>query len=431
MKSRKGAAPPQSAPPAKPPQPVQRDPVQRAVQQPKAATSAPAAKSAPAPVARPAPAAPSEPAKRTAPAQTPVAQAAPAKAASSPAKPVPQVPRPAPIEPVKAQHPAPVAPPAPVPFNHFPRAAEPAPKFGAGSAENPAPRAEPAVQSVKGRVVEPVKAAPAPMPASVRQSAQEAPAASPPTPVLVPVKRPLGRPRKAAPLAPADVSAIVQARLPDTQPAANPVPVAEAIAQTRAAQEAHTGRVATVRLAPPAGVLPKVVPIALGTDAPDAVLRIGGPDPAQGKPGRSFGAPSAPLAAKAHQPLCAYSAQVKTLATDAEIAAAAQALGADDVVVLRQVDRLRRLGGHSRTLCATDDAAVDRLTRAGLVVVLPWNGPKPPEPPCYAELTPAGAAVLALCPQPARSASQESDDTVKTLQRYIEPRKTGRPPGRD
>ena len=388
MKSRKGAAPPQSAPPAKPPQPVQREPVQRAAPQPKAAA--------------PAPAAPSEPTKRAVPAQAPVAQAVPAKPASGPAKAAPHVSRPAPIEPVKAQRPAPASPAAPVPFNHFPRAAEPAPKFARRTAENPAPRAEPAVQSVKGRVIEPVKAAPAPMPASVRQSAQAAPAASPPAPVLAPVKRPLGRPRKAAPLAPAplapaDVADIVQAHLPDTQPAANPVPVAEAIAQTRVAQEAAQR----------------------------------GPDPAQGKPGRSFGAPSAPLTAKAHQPLCAYSAQVRTLATDAEIAAAAQALGADDVVVLRQVDRLRRLGGHSRTLCATDDVAVDRLTKAGLVVVLPWNGPKPPEPPCYAELTPAGVAVLALCPQPARSASQESDETVKTLQRYVEPRKIGRPPGRD
>ena len=329
--------------------------------------------------------------------------------------------RPTPIEPVKAQRPAPASPAAPVPFNHFPRAAEPVQKFARRTAENPAPRAEPAVHPVKVRVIEPVKAAPAPMPASVRQSAQAVPAAPPPAPVLAPVKRPLGRPRKAAPLAPAplapaDVADIVQAHLPDTRPAADPVPVAEAIAQTRAAQDAHAGRVATIRLAPPAGVLPKVVPITSGTDAPDTVLRIGGPDPAQGKPGRSFGVPSAPLAAKAHQPLCAYSAQVKTLATDAEIAAAAQTLGADDVVVLRQVDRLRRLGGHSRTLCATDDTAVDRLTRAGLVVVLPWNGPKPPEPPCYAELTPAGVAVLALCPQPARSASQESDETVKTLQ---------------
>ena len=280
-------------------------------------------------------------------------------------------------------------------------------RFARRTAENPAPRAEPAVQSGKARVIEPVKAAPASMPASVRQSAQAVPAAPPPAPVLAPVKRPLGRPRKAAPLAPAplapaplstaEIADIVQAHLPDTQPAADPVPVAEAIAQTRAAQEAAQRS----------------------------------SDPTQSKAqGRSFGAPSAPLAIKAHQPLCAYSAQVKTLATDAEIAAAAQTLGADDVVVLRQVDRLRRLGGHSRTLCATDDTAVDRLTRAGLVVVLPWNGPKPPEPPCYAELTPAGAAVLALCPQP-RSASQESDETVKTLQRYTEPRKTGRPPGRD
>ena len=403
MKSRKGAAPPQSAPPPKPPQPVQ-----RAAPQPKPAPPAakpappPAAKPAPALAARPAPAAPSEPAKRASPPQAPVAQAAPAKPASGPAKAAPQVQRPAPVEPVKAQRPAPASPAAPVPFNRFPRAAEPVQKFARRTAENPAPRAEPAVQSVKGRVIEPVKAAPAPMPASVRQSAQAAPAAPLHPPVLVPVKRPLGRPRKAAPLAPAplapaDVADIVQAHLPDTQPAANPVPVAEAIAQTRVAQEAAQR----------------------------------GPDPAQGKPGRSFGAPSAPLTAKAHQPLCAYSAQVRTLATEAEIAAAAQALGADDVVVLRQVDRLRRLGGHSRTLCATDDTAVDRLTRAGLVVVLPWNGPKPPEPPCYAELTPAGAAVLALCPQPARSASQESDETVKTLQRYTEPRKTGRPPGKD
>ena len=312
------------------------------------------------------------------------------------------------------------APLAPVPFNHFPRAAEPVQKFARRTAGNPAPRAEPAVQSVKGRIIEPVKAHPvlqhaalsrlAPaqtppvqdMPASVRQSAQAAPAAPPPASVLIPVKRPLGRPRKVAPLAPAplapaEIADIVQAHLPDTQPAANPAPVAEAIAQTRTAQEAAQR----------------------------------GPDPAQSRPGRSFGAPSAPLTAKAHQPLCAYSAQVRTLATEAEIAAAAQALGADDVVVLRQVDRLRRLGGHSRTLCATDDVAVDRLTKAGLVVVLPWNGPKPPEPPCYAELTPAGAAVLALCTQPARSASQESDETVKTLQRYVEPRKTGRPPGRD
>mgnify|MGYP003558310610 CR=1 FL=1 len=396
MKSRKGAAPPQSAPPAKPPQPVQREIAQRAAPQPKAATPPSAAK--------PTPAAPSEPAKRPVSAQAPVAQAAPAEAASSPAKPVPQVPRPAPIEPIKAQHPAPTSPAAPVPFNHFPRAAEPVQKFARRTAENPAPRAEPAVQPGKARTSDPVKAAPADMPASVRQNAQAAPAASPPAPAasppasgLIPVKRPLGRPRKVAPLAPADVADIVQAHLPDTQPAANPVPVAEAVAQTRVAQGAA----------------------------------LSGPDPAQGKPGRSFGAPSAPLAAKAHQPLCAYSAQVKTLATDAEIAAAAQALGADDVVVLRQVDRLRRLGGHSRTLCATDDAAVDRLTKAGLVVVLPWNGPKPPEPPCYAELTPAGVAVLALCPQPARSTAQESDETVKTLQRYVEPRKTGRPPGRD
>ena len=325
--------------------------------------------------------------KRSAPVQAPVAQAVPAKPASGPAKAAPHVSRPAPIEPVKAQRPAPASPPAPVPFNHFPRAAEPTPKFARRTAENPAPRAEPAVQSVKGRVIEPVKAAPAPMPASVRQSAQAAPAASPPAPVLAPVKRPLGRPRKAAPLAPAplapaDVADIVQAHLPDTQPAADPVPVAEAIALTRAAQEAAQR----------------------------------GPDPAQSKTGRSFGVSSAPLAAKAHQPLCAYSAQVRTLATEAEIAAAARTLGADDVVVLRQVDRLRRLGVHSRTLCATDDVAVDRLTKAGLVVVLPWNGPKPPEPPCYAELTPAGVAVLALCPQPARSASQESDETVKTLQ---------------
>jgi hypothetical protein len=148
----------------------------------------------------------------------------------------------------------------------------------------------------------------------------------------------------------------------------------------------------------------------------------------QAKPGRSWGVPSAPLAAKQHQALCAYSAQVKTLATEAEIAAAAQALGADDLVVLRQVDRLRRLGGHSRTLCATDDAAVDRLTRAGLVVVLPWNGPKPPEPACYAELTPAGSAVLALLPQPSRT---DDVETTRTLQRYVAPRKVGRPPGKD
>jgi hypothetical protein len=270
-----------------------------------------------------------------------------------------------------------------------------------------------------------------------------------------------GRPRKAAPLTPADVAGIVQADLPDTSPAVDPVPVAEVIAQTRAAQEAaqrqsdkqlvsavrrmnqrETASIATVRLTPPPGEMPKVVPITVGLDPlggvgvvgparADTVLRIGGPDPSQqSKPGRSFGAPSAPLAAKQHQALCAYSAQVKTLATEAEIAAAAQALGADDLVVLRQVDRLRRLGGHSRTLCATDDAAVDRLTRAGLVVVLPWNGPKPPEPACYAELTPAGAAVVALLPQPPRSAAQESEETVKTLQRYTEPRKTGRPPGK-
>jgi hypothetical protein len=77
-----------------------------------------------------------------------------------------------------------------------------------------------------------------------------------------------------------------------------------------------------------------------------------------------------------------------------------------------------------------EDAAVDRLTRAGLVVVLPWNGPKPPEPACYAELTPAGAAVVALLPQPPRSAAQESEETARTLQRYTEPRKTGRPPGK-
>jgi hypothetical protein len=221
----------------------------------------------------------------------------------------------------------------------------------------------------------------------------------------------------------------VQADLPDTSPMPPAASLAEAVAQTRAAQEA-AGRVATVRLTPPPGELPKVVPITSGCNAPDTVLRIGGPDPAPSKPGRSFGAPSAPLAAKQHQALCAYSAQVKTLATEAEIAAAAQALGADDLVVLRQVDRLRRLGGHSRTLCATDDAAVDRLTRAGLVVVLPWNGPKPPEPACYAELTPAGAAVVALLPQPPRSAAQESEETTKTLQRYVE-RRPGRPPGKD
>jgi len=143
---------------------------------------------------------------------------------------------------------------------------------------------------------------------------------------------------------------------------------------------------------------------------------------------RTFGAPSAPLATKEHAALCAYSAQVKMLRTDDEIGAAVRALGAEDASILRQVDRLRRLGGHSRTLCASDDAAVDRLTKAGLVVVLPWNGPKPPSPACYAELTPAGSAVLALLPQPSRT---DDVETTRTLQRYVEPRKVGRPPGKD
>ena len=395
MRSRKGVAPPQSAPPANP-QPA-------AQVAPKAVPPKTTA-----PVGKPVPATPSEPVKRAAPAQAPAAQAATAKPTSSPAKPVPLVqakpaPQPParqpPLEPVKVQRPAPASPASPTPFNHFPRAAAPVQKaaqpttqsalptsqsapsapVSRRTAENPAPRAAPAVQSVKGRpMVAPTPQAQAlpgratqvptnapAMPASVRQSAQ-APSAAPPLAAAPPVvKRPLGRPRKAAPLTPADVADIVQADLPSPS-----------------------------------------------------------------KPGRSFGTPSAPLAAKQHQALCAYSAQVKTLATEAEIAAAAQALGADDLVVLRQVDRLRRLGGHNRTLCATDDAAVDRLTRAGLVVVLPWNGPKPPEPACYAELTPAGAAVIALLPQPPRSAAQESEETTKTLQRYTEPRKTGRPPGK-
>lgn len=309
-----------------------------------------------------------------------------------------------------------------------PQSAPPAnPQPAAQVAPKAAPQHKtPQAQALPGRATQVPTNAPA-MPASVRQSAQAPSAAPPPAAAFPAVKRPLGRPRKAASLTPADVADIVQADLPDTAPAADPVPVAEAIAQTRAAQET-AGRVATVRLSPPPGELPKVVPITVGLDP---LGGIGGPDPAQqSKPGRSFGAPSAPLAAKQHQALCAYSAQVKTLATEAEIAAAAQALGADDLVVLRQVDRLRRLGGHSRTLCATDDAAVDRLTRAGLVVVLPWNGPKPPEPACYAELTPAGAAVVALLPQPPRSAAQESEETTKTLQRYTEPRRTGRPPGK-
>jgi hypothetical protein len=91
--------------------------------------------------------------------------------------------------------------------------------------------------------------------------------------------------------------------------------------------------------------------------------------------------------------------------------------------------RSRGLGDvYKRQLCASDDAAVDRLTKAGLVVVLPWNGPKPPSPACYAELTPAGSAVLALLPQPSRT---DDAETTRTLQRYVEPRKTGRPPGKD
>jgi hypothetical protein len=83
---------------------------------------------------------------------------------------------------------------------------------------------------------------------------------------------------------------------------------------------------------------------------------------------------------------------------------------------------MRRLGGHNRTLCATDDAAVNRLATAGLIVVLPWNAPKAPQPACYAELTPAGAVVLQrLGPQPAKEVQREEAETVATLQRYAQP----------
>ena len=51
-----------------------------------------------------------------------------------------------------------------------------------------------------------------------------------------------------------------------------------------------------------------------------------------------------------------------------------------------------------------------------------------PSPACYAELTPAGSAVLALLPQPSRA---DDVETTRTLQRYVEPRKVGRPPGKD
>ena len=251
--------------------------------------------------------------------------------------------------------------------------------------------------------------APAQTPVSARQLAQEPSAAPVRAETPLAGKKPLGRPRKAAALAPADVADILQANLPDTRPAAPPVPAQQAIGEVRAAQ---AQRQPTPLPQTPAASPPQARPV---------VIEVG-------EPVRTFGAPSAPLAAKEHAALCAYSAQVKMLRTDDEIGAAVRALGAEDASILRQVDRLRRLGGHSRTLCASDDAAVDRLTKAGLVVVLPWNGPKPPSPACYAELTPAGSAVLALLPQPSRT---DDVDTTRTLQRYVEPRKVGRPLGKD
>jgi hypothetical protein len=278
------------------------------------------------------------------------------------------------------------------------------------TAKTPAPVVE---HAALGRLA-PKAASPATAqtPASACQLAQEPSAAPVRAEALPAAKKPLGRPRKAAALAPADVADILQADLPDTRPAAPPVPAQQAIEEAHAAQAQRQPATA----APSQRAEPLRVP---------SVVNVGGNAT---EANRQWGGPGAALMPKEHAALCAYSAQVKMLRTDDEIGAAVRALGAEDASILRQVDRLRRLGGHSRTLCASDDAAVDRLTKAGLVVVLPWNGPKPPSPACYAELTPAGSAVLALLPQPSRT---DDAETTRTLQRYVEPRKTGRPPGKD
>mgnify|MGYP002142017507 CR=1 FL=1 len=412
MKSRKGTAPPQSAPTISPPAPAK--PSGKAAQQ----------------LSGPQPSAPSK-------AQAAPAPAAPVKASKAPAAPAvaapvaasaPQAQRSAPPQPASG-------PTKPVPFNAMPRAAaRPAPKPVNEPVKGlpqikpviPQPSAA-ALRSVPRSVLQedaakeagaavgrlaPKAAPPAPAqtPASARQLAQEPSAAPVRAETPLAGKKPLGRPRKAAALAPADVADILQANLPDTRPAAPPVPAQQAIGEARAAQVQR--QLAPVQRQPaalpqtPAASPPQVRPTAIEV----------------GEPVRTFGAPSAPMAAKEHAALCAYSAQVKMLRTDEEIGAAVRALGAEDASILRQVDRLRRLGGHSRTLCASDDAAVDRLTKAGLVVVLPWNGPKPPSPACYAELTPAGTAVLQhLGPQPAKEAQREEAQTVATLQRYAQP----------
>lgn len=102
------------------------------------------------------------------------------------------------------------------------------------TAANPVPVVE---HAALGRLA-PKAAPPAPAqtPTSARQLAQE-PSAAPVRAETPPAtKKPLGRPRKAAVLAPAEVADILQADLPDTRPAAPPVPAQQAIAEVRAAQ---------------------------------------------------------------------------------------------------------------------------------------------------------------------------------------------------
>ncbi len=339
------------------------------------------------------PPAPAKPSGKAAPqaSATPAPSKAQATTGRPPAQP-PSKPPTAPAAPVKTSKAAPAAPAVAAPV--------------AASAPQARRQAPAPPQPVSG----PTK--PAPFNAMPRAAARPVPKALPvnePVKVLPQIKPVIPQPSAAA------LRSVPRSVLED--------------AEELAAQPVHLHRVSAKPApapapAPAAAKAPAPLPQTPAAPPPQArpvVIEVG-------EPVRTFGAPAAPLAAKEHAALCVYSAQVKMLRTDDEIGAAARVLGAEDASILRQVDRLRRLGGHSRTLCASDDAAVDRLTKAGLVVVLPWNGPKPPSPACYAELTPAGSAVLALLPQPSRA---DDVETTRTLQRYVEPRRVGRPPGKD